>query len=430
MKTESKVPRVSFFESIRKWDAEGHEYWLGRDLARLLGYTGGKAFQPVIEKARKACITSSFPAEDHFLATRELQELSNGSHRRYADVRLSRFACYLCIMNADPSREAVALGQAYMAAHTYLVEVQKHIAFRKLQSEVEKRVFLRNELSRHNISLAGLAKSAGVISPTDFALFQNHGYKGLYGGLDARAVARRKGLGKGQALLDHMGSEELAANLYRVELAEEMLREAVVMGVTPASEAHFRAGKQVRSAIRHLRGINPEALPAAPTIAHAVKDAEDEKRKAKITAQKPYIRTTMKSIFTDQHHEPGEGDLEAALAETYPLWKLLRDFTIKAYPKARQEWKYPGIKFGWGFRICDNKRVIIYMLPRHGFFKVAFVFGQKATDELLASQIAEPIKGELRAAKAYKEGRGIRLDVKGPELLADIEQLILTKIAN
>lgn len=138
----------------------------------------------------------------------------------------------------------------------------------------------------------------------------------------------------------------------------------------------------------------------------------------------------MKSVFTDQHHVPNDQDLRQALGETYGFWKLIRDFTIAAYPKAKQEWRYSGVKFGWGFRISDTKRVIVYLLPRNGFFKVALVFGQKATDELLGSQVADSIKEELMAAKVYKEGRGIRLDIKGPELLSDIEQLIITKMAH
>lgn len=317
-----------------------------------------------------------------------------------------------------------------MAAHTYLVEVQKHIAFQKLKAEEEKRAFLRNELSRHNVKLAGLARSAGVVTPGDFAIFQNHGYKGLYGGRDTKAIAARKGLASGQNLLDHIGSEELAANLFRVNLAEEILQEGYVKGVSEAAKAHYGAGKQVRTAIMRLTGTTPEALPAAQTIAHAAKDLRDAKKNSKTGTKRSYIRKTMKSIFTDQHHEPTEQDLESALGETYPLWKLLRDFTIATYPKAKQEWKYPGVNFGWGFRISDTKRVIVYLLPRNGFFKVALVFGQKATDELLGSQVADSIKEELRAAKVYKEGRGIRLEVKGPELLSDIEQLIMTKIAH
>ncbi len=138
----------------------------------------------------------------------------------------------------------------------------------------------------------------------------------------------------------------------------------------------------------------------------------------------------MKSIFTDPHHEPTEQDLMLALEETYPLWKLLADFTIKAYPNARQEWRFPGVKYGWSFRICDSKRVIVYLLPRHGFFKVALVFGQKATDEILSAPISDVVKEELHAAKAYKEGRGIRLDVKDTKLISDIEQLITIKINN
>lgn len=267
MKKVNKTIDVSPFEAIRKWDESGKEYWSAGALARLLGYSGRKDFTAVIEKAQTSCHISGLPKEDHFLVVPGLQELANGKKRKYTDLHLSRYACYLCIMNADPSNEAVAMGQAYIAAHTYLVEVQKQIAFQKLKAEEEKRAFLRSELSRHNINLAGLAKRAGVLVPEDFAIFQNHGYKGLYGGLDVKAIAARKGLAKGESLLDHMGSAELAANLFRVNLAEEILREGQVKGVSGAAKAHFRAGKQVRRAIKQLGGTSPEQLPAADRIA-------------------------------------------------------------------------------------------------------------------------------------------------------------------
>lgn len=137
----------------------------------------------------------------------------------------------------------------------------------------------------------------------------------------------------------------------------------------------------------------------------------------------------MKSIFTDKSHEPTEENLREALAGTYPLWQSLRDFTLFSYARAQQEWKFSGNKFGWGYRIKDSKRVIIYLLPRQGFFLTAFVFGQKATDEILGSNVSSVIKDELLAAKVYAEGRGIRLTIQDAEMLEDIKRLISIKIA-
>lgn len=138
----------------------------------------------------------------------------------------------------------------------------------------------------------------------------------------------------------------------------------------------------------------------------------------------------MKSVFTDKKSVPTDKDLRHALGETVGIWKSIAAFTKKTYPAAVEAWHFSGEKFGWSFRISDKKRVIVYLLPRDKFFKVAFVFGQKATDAILKSDIGESIKTELQNAKVYAEGRGIRIDVKNKKALGDIQKLIQVKISN
>ncbi|MBK8089061.1 MAG: DUF3788 domain-containing protein [Chitinophagaceae bacterium] len=138
----------------------------------------------------------------------------------------------------------------------------------------------------------------------------------------------------------------------------------------------------------------------------------------------------MKSIFTDKEKKPTEADLKKANGRTYSSWKSLAEFTYQSYPSATEGWNFSGDKYGWSFRISDKKRALIYLLPRDGFFKVAFVFGQKATDEILTADIADAIKTELKNAKVYAEGRGIRLDVKDQSTLKDLKKLISIKISH
>lgn len=136
------------------------------------------------------------------------------------------------------------------------------------------------------------------------------------------------------------------------------------------------------------------------------------------------------SVFTDKEKEPGDEDLAATLGKTYGLWMTLRDSVLEKCPSALPEWHYPGQKYGWSFRLKDKKRAVIYLLPRERFFKVAFVFGEKATAQVLASDVAPAIKSLLKQAKAYAEGRGIRIEVRSRAALADIARLIEIKLAN
>jgi DNA-damage-inducible protein D len=171
------------------------------------------------------------------------------------------------------------MGQTYFAVQTRLQEIQGLEAYQKLSTEEEKRLFLRNELAKHNTQLAAAAKDAGVIEPIDYAIFQNHGYKGLYGGLDAKGIHHKKGLKKSQQILDHMGSTELAANLFRATQTEEKLKREQIKGKQKANQTHFEVGKKVRKTIQELGGTMPENLPAPESIKKLEQKAETPKLK-------------------------------------------------------------------------------------------------------------------------------------------------------
>ena len=200
----------SIFEQIKKKDNQGNEYWSARDLANTLEYSEYRHFKPVIEKAKEACTNSAQQASDHFEHYLDMIETGKGARREIDNVRLSRYACYLIIQNSSPDKEVVAIGQTYFAVQTRLQEIQQSNAYKQLNTEEEKRLFLRQKMTRHNKKLATAAKIAGVITALDYAVFQNHGYMGLYGGLDAKGVHKKKSLKKDQNILDRMGSTELA----------------------------------------------------------------------------------------------------------------------------------------------------------------------------------------------------------------------------
>ena len=258
--------RQPVFEQIKRLDENGNEYWSARDLVKVLEYLEYRNFQPAIERAKEACLNSGQQVADHFVDTHEMVSIGSGAEREMPSVKLSRYACYLIVQNADPGKEVVALGQTYFAVQTRLQEIRQMDEYNRLNSEDEKRLFLRNELRRHNSQLADAAKDAGVIDPVDYAVFQNFGYQGLYGGLDAKSIHLRKSLKKNQHILDHMGSTELAANLFRATQTEEKLRRENIRGKSKANQTHYEVGKKVRQTIKELGGTMPEDLPTEESI--------------------------------------------------------------------------------------------------------------------------------------------------------------------
>ena len=259
-------PQDSIFEKIKRVDENGAEYWSARDMAKVLEYLEYRNFLPVIKKAKEACVNSQHKVEDHFVDMHEMIEIGKGGKRSLESVKLSRYACYLIVQNADPSKKVVANGQTYFAVQTRIAEIQQMDEYNRLTDEEEKRLFLRHQLAYHNSLLAETAKNAGVVESRDYAIFQNHGYKGLYGGLDAKDIHARKGLKKSQKILDHMGTTELAANLFRATQAEDKLRRENIKGKRNANQTHFEVGKKVRKTIEELGGTMPEDLPVADSI--------------------------------------------------------------------------------------------------------------------------------------------------------------------
>ena len=257
---------MSLFESIKHVDNSGQEYWTSRAMWKALEYTEYRHFLPVIEKAKTACKNSGQKVEDHFEDFLEMVSIGSGAARPLDSVKLSRYACYLIVQNADPSKTIVAQGQTYFAIQTRISEVQQMTEYQELSSEEEKRLFLRTEMLKHNSLLASAAKDAGVIDNRDYAIFQNWGYQGLYGGMNARDIHARKGLKKSQKILDHMGSTELAANLFRATQTEEKLRRENIKGKQKANMTHYEVGAKVRQTIKELGGTMPEDLPTVESI--------------------------------------------------------------------------------------------------------------------------------------------------------------------
>lgn len=257
MKKIKSTGIVSVFEEIKKGNTENTQYWLAHDLAKLLGYSSFRSLIPVIEKAKKACQKSNQIVENHFEETTEVIAVNDSQRRKIKTVKLSRYACYLVIMNADPDKEQVAKGQSYLAFHSRLAALSPE-ENDSSDMDLKKRLYLRRQMSKQNLRLATLAKRAGVLKPTDFAIFHNHGYMGLYGGLDAEGIREVKNIPKGENILNYMGNDELAANLTRVIQTEQKLKEDKVKGIAKASRIHLEEGQKVRTTLIKNSDTLPE----------------------------------------------------------------------------------------------------------------------------------------------------------------------------
>ena len=262
------------FESIKHINEAGQEYWFARELQPILDYTQWRNFNEAVERAKLACKNSGIDPDNHFADVSKTIQMPKNASKDVPDYMLSRYACYLIVMNGDPRKEVIAVGQSYFAVKTRQQELIEN--YEEL-SEDQKRLAIRNEMKRHNAALADAAHDAGVIKPIDYAIFQNYGYMGLYGGLKAKDIKKRKGLKKNQNILDHMGSTELAANLFRATQTEEKLRRDNVQGKENANNTHLEVGKKVRQTIKDLGGTMPEDLPTPKKSIGQIERTEGKK---------------------------------------------------------------------------------------------------------------------------------------------------------
>lgn len=265
--------KEAVFENIKHVNENGQEFWYARELQKALGYSQWRRLHDVIKKAEIACENSGNCVEDHFANVGKMVEIGSNSRREVEDYQLSRYACYLIVMNGDARKEIIATGQTYFAVKT---RQQELIDDYETLDEEQKRLAIRNEMKEHNKSLADAAKNAGIEKPVDYAIFQNRGYQGLYGGLGVKEIHSKKGLKKSQKILDHMGSTELAANLFRATQTDEKLRREQIKGKGAAGEDHYEVGKKVRQTIAELGGTMPEDLP---TPRKSIKQIEREEAK-------------------------------------------------------------------------------------------------------------------------------------------------------
>ena len=265
------------FENVKHINEYGQEFWYARELQEVLGYTQWRRFRETIVRAMEACEASGYITEDHFAKTGKMVSIGSNADRKVEEFMLTRYACYLIVMNGDSRKEVIALGQTYFAVKT---RQQELIEDYDQLNEDQKRLAIRNEIRAHNKSLAEAAKSAGVIESRDFAVFQNRGYQGLYGGLGAKEIHERKKLKKSQQILDHMGSTELAANLFRATQTDEKLRRDQVTGKQEAGNVHYQVGKKVRQTIAELGGTMPENLPTPQKSIQQI-EKEEAKRLSK-----------------------------------------------------------------------------------------------------------------------------------------------------
>lgn len=261
------------FETIKKIDNNGQEYWSSRELAKVLEYSDYRNFLGVVEKAKVACENSGVVIHNHFVDTTEMVQIGSGAEKPVVTVNLSRYACYLIVQNSDPTKVIVAKGQTYFAIQTRRQEKADNLI------EDNNRIFLREEMKKHNTGLMQTAAMAGV---ENYAIFQNYGYKGLYGGLTTQDIHAKKNLKRTQKILDHMNSEELAANLFRATQTDAKIKRENIRGQTDANLAHYEVGQKVRNTISNLGGTMPEELPTPDAIDKAQKRIKKSKKSKEI----------------------------------------------------------------------------------------------------------------------------------------------------
>jgi DNA-damage-inducible protein D len=288
MNDGSNTPHTSPFDAIRRTDEQGNEYWSARELYKLLGYSTWQKFQHAIEQAKKACQESGQAISDHFNLEVKVITAGKGAKHEREDYHLSRYACYLIVLAGDESKPVVALGKVYFAVQTRRQELADEMALSTLPED-QKRLVYRSEMAVLNTRLAEVAQRAGVILPFDFAIFQDHGYMGLYGGLKAQDIHKRKALGPKEEILDWMGSDELAANAFRASLTRQKLEREQIKEKEEAHRAHHEMGREVRETIKRTGATLPEDLP---TPARSIQQVQREEQRRIEHKQHPSLFDT------------------------------------------------------------------------------------------------------------------------------------------
>ena len=261
------------FEDIKHIDKFGNEYWLARELQNVLGYKQWRSINELIERAKVVCRESKYDIDDHFAKKRKMVDIGSKTKRKVIDYKLSRYACYLIVMNGNPKKEIIALAQTYFAIQTRKQELSEK-EYNEL-TEDEKRLYRRNQARKGNYNLNKTAVNSGV---KDLARFHNAGYKGLYNGEKADDIFKRKKLRYREDILDNMGSEELADNIFRIAQTDAKLKRDNVDNEYTANSVHYEVGKEVRNSIKRLGGTMPEDLPTPKT---SLKKIEKENKKLK-----------------------------------------------------------------------------------------------------------------------------------------------------
>ena len=259
------------FEDIKHIDEYDNEYWLARDLQKVLEYKDWRNFKKVIDKAIMSANNSIQGNEDWVVEINKPITTGKGKQEFIKDYKLSRYICYLIVQNADPSKEVVALGQTYFAVQTRKQEITEQEY--DFLSEDEKRLYQRKLTWRGNYTLQKVASSAGV---KNMAEFHNAGYRGLYNGETADDIFKRKKLRYREDILDNMNEDELVANLFRINQTKQKLIRDNVQGEDNAKNVHYEVGKKVRKAIADIGGMMPEDMP---TPKKSLKELEKERKR-------------------------------------------------------------------------------------------------------------------------------------------------------
>jgi len=272
--TKLDATEYESFESIKQTDENGIEFWYARDLQKVLQYTQWRNFYKTIDRAMLACKNSGFNVSDHFADISKTIQMPKTAKKQVIDYKLTRYACYLVVQNGDPRKEIIALGQTYFAIQTRRQELAD--TFNQLD-ENNKRLVVRGNIKQWNQLLAEAAHNAGVITDEEFAIFQNAGYMGLYGGLTVADIHRRKGLTGKDKILDYMGSTELIANLFRISQTEEKLKIDKTSSAVEANEVHYKIAEKIRVAMVAMGTTLPENLPTSEKSIQVIEREEIKK---------------------------------------------------------------------------------------------------------------------------------------------------------